>query len=41
MTYFFQVLKIVCETRNGPLDFVTSIRQALAKYFGDKPVGKN
>lgn len=34
-----QVLKIVCETRNGPLDFVTSIRQALAKYFGNKPVG--
>ncbi|KAL4107359.1 hypothetical protein QTP88_017718 [Uroleucon formosanum] len=34
-----EVLRIVCETRNGPLDFVTSIRLALSKYFGDKPVG--
>lgn len=36
----FQILRITCETRKGPLDFVTTIRQALAKHFGDKIIGK-
>lgn len=35
-----QVLKIECETRKGPLDFVTCMRNALAKYFGDEIVSK-
>ncbi|VVC31574.1 Domain of unknown function DUF1907 [Cinara cedri] len=34
-----EVLRIVCESRKGPLDFVTSVRQALAKRFGTDPVG--
>jgi hypothetical protein len=37
----FQVLKIVCETRKGPLDFVSSIREALANYYGEETVGES
>ncbi|XP_025416016.1 ester hydrolase C11orf54 homolog isoform X2 [Sipha flava] len=33
-----EVLKIVCETRKGPLDFVSSIREALANYYGEETV---
>lgn len=36
----FQVLRIVCETRKGPLDFVTSIRNGLANYYGNETVGE-
>lgn len=38
-TSFFKVLRIVCEKRTGSLDFVTSIRQALSKFYGDQVVG--
>jgi hypothetical protein len=33
-------LKIVCEKRIDSVDFVTSIRLALKKYFGNETVGK-
>ncbi|XP_050535250.1 ester hydrolase C11orf54 homolog [Daktulosphaira vitifoliae] len=33
------VLRIVCEKRIGSLDFVTSIRQALSKFYGNQAVG--
>ncbi|XP_050534412.1 ester hydrolase C11orf54 homolog isoform X2 [Daktulosphaira vitifoliae] len=34
-----EVLRIECEKRIGPLDFLTSIRQALTKFYGNKLVG--
>lgn len=36
----FQVLRIVCETRIGPLDFVSSIREALVNHYGNETVGE-
>lgn len=39
-TNFWQVLKIVCETRKGSSDFLTTIREALKKSFGDDTVCK-
>ncbi|XP_050534413.1 ester hydrolase C11orf54 homolog isoform X3 [Daktulosphaira vitifoliae] len=37
--YHGEVLRIECEKRIGPLDFLTSIRQALTKFYGNKLVG--
>lgn len=36
----FQVLKIVCEIRKGPLSFSTCIVEALKKHFGSEIIGK-
>lgn len=33
------VLRVHCQTRQGPKDFIASIRTALAEHYGDKIVG--
>lgn len=35
-----KVLHIRCHKRNGPDNFVTSMRKVLLQHYGDKPVGK-